>query len=204
MIDIPAILQARLDAGATTLAWCWVITRRDGAVFGFTDHDRALSAGGTDCEPESGFSPGQTRSEATFSPARAAVFGAISSNRITDVDLDNGVWDAARVEVYRVDWTDPALAFKAFTGEIGAIKRTETGFEGELAGLSARLGRVITRVFARTCDAELGDARCTVDLAGQGLVETVTIAAPVGANAVLVAGVEARASRRSRPGMQRA
>ena len=35
---LPA-LQAHLDGGATTLAWCWRIERSDGVVFGFTDHD---------------------------------------------------------------------------------------------------------------------------------------------------------------------
>ena len=30
-------LQAHLDDGTTTLAWCWKITRADGASFGFTD-----------------------------------------------------------------------------------------------------------------------------------------------------------------------
>jgi len=33
-------LQAHFASGTTTLAWCWRITRADGVVFGFTDHDR--------------------------------------------------------------------------------------------------------------------------------------------------------------------
>ena len=55
MKTLPAGLQAHLDSGATTLAWCWRITRADGAVFGFTDHDRPLAFAGTDFEPDSGF-----------------------------------------------------------------------------------------------------------------------------------------------------
>jgi len=192
MIDIPAALQARLDAGATTLAWCWVITRRDGAVFGFTDHDRSLSAAGVACEPESGFSPGSARSEAAFSPARAAVFGALNSDRISAADLDNGVWDGARVEVYRVDWSEPDLFFRAFTGEIGAVKRGETGFEAEVAGLSARLDRLITRVFSRTCDAELGDGRCGVDPGAGGWRDAASVTAVISSSAVQISGVEAR------------
>lgn len=194
MIDIPAALQAKLDAGATTLAWCWVLTRRDGAVFGFTDHDRALIAAGVACEPESGFSPGETRSEAGFSPARAAVFGALNSDRIAQADLDNGLWDGAQVDVYRVDWSEPDLFFKAFTGEIGAVKRGERGFEAEVGGLSARLNRLITRVFSKTCDAELGDPRCAVDLDGGGFRDTVSVSAVVSAQGLCVSGAEARAS----------
>ncbi len=34
--------------GVTTLAYCWRLTRRDGAVLGFTEHDRDLVDAGTD------------------------------------------------------------------------------------------------------------------------------------------------------------
>ena len=40
MKTLSPALQAHLDSGATTLAWCWRIERADGVVFGFTDHDR--------------------------------------------------------------------------------------------------------------------------------------------------------------------
>ena len=39
MKTLPPGLQSHLDSGATTLCWCWKLTRRDGAVQGFTDHD---------------------------------------------------------------------------------------------------------------------------------------------------------------------
>ena len=42
MKSLSAALQAHLDSGTTTLAWCWRIERADGVVFGFTDHDRPL------------------------------------------------------------------------------------------------------------------------------------------------------------------
>ena len=61
MKSLPSGLQAHLDSGTTTLAWCWKITRSDGAVFGFTDHDLALTFAGTTFEPESGFLPSEIR-----------------------------------------------------------------------------------------------------------------------------------------------
>uniref|UniRef100_UPI000E0CE318 baseplate hub domain-containing protein n=1 Tax=Alkalilacustris brevis TaxID=2026338 RepID=UPI000E0CE318 len=54
MKQLDPALQAHLDAGTTTLAWCWRITRADGVSFGFTDHDRTLAFDGTEFEPESG------------------------------------------------------------------------------------------------------------------------------------------------------
>ena len=52
MKSLSPALQAHLDEGTTTLAWCWRIMRADGVTFGFTDHDRTLSFDGTDFEPE--------------------------------------------------------------------------------------------------------------------------------------------------------
>ena len=42
MRTVPEDLSAALAGGVTTLCWCWRITRRDGQVSGFTDHDRDL------------------------------------------------------------------------------------------------------------------------------------------------------------------
>jgi len=162
MLSLPLAMQAALNSGVTTLAWCWLITRSDGQRLGFTDHDGPLLLDGVSCEPSSGLVPGPIRAE-TGSPARGAAFGIVSSQRISASDIANGLFNAARVEVWRADWTDPDTRVRVFAGEIGEIRRAGSGFEVELAGLSARLNRRIGRVFAKTCDAELGDARCGVD-----------------------------------------
>jgi uncharacterized phage protein (TIGR02218 family) len=193
MIDIPAALQAKLDAGATTLAWCWVLTRTDEHVAGFTDHDRPLTVAGVRCEPASGFSAGSARVETGSSPARAAVFGALNSDRIDEADLDNGLWDRAQVALYRVDWSEPDLFFKTFTGALGAVSRTTSGFEAEVSGLSAALNAKIGRVFSRRCDAELGDARCGVDIAGGGFEHSVSVSAVINAASLRVDGAPAKA-----------
>ena len=52
MKSLPPALQAHLDEGTTTLAWCWRITRADEMTFGFTDHDRTLAFDGVDFHPE--------------------------------------------------------------------------------------------------------------------------------------------------------
>ena len=40
----PSALQTKLDSGVTTLCRCWNLTRRDGVVLGFTDHDATWSS----------------------------------------------------------------------------------------------------------------------------------------------------------------
>ncbi len=45
-------LAAHLASGATTLCACWRVTRGDGVVLGFTDHDRAIVFDDVEHEPE--------------------------------------------------------------------------------------------------------------------------------------------------------
>ena len=67
MKSLSPALQAHLDEGTTTLAWCWRIARADGVTFGFTDHDRTLAFDGTDFEPESGLTASEVRSGSDLS-----------------------------------------------------------------------------------------------------------------------------------------
>src|SRR5262245_59805600 len=61
MKSLPAPLQSHLDTGATTLAWCWRVTRNDGTHLGFTDHDRDLAFDGTVFEASTGFTASEIK-----------------------------------------------------------------------------------------------------------------------------------------------
>ena len=54
MPDIPDALQAQLSSGVTRLAWVWLLTRRDGSRFGFTDHDQPLTVQASDAKLKAG------------------------------------------------------------------------------------------------------------------------------------------------------
>ena len=106
MKNISPALQAYLDEGTTTLSWCWRITRVDGVTLGFTDHDAVLTFDGTDFEPESGFAASEIRSGSDLSVDAQDAEGVLTSDRITETDIIDGRWDAARVELWRVNWAD--------------------------------------------------------------------------------------------------
>ena len=164
MKSLPTGLQAHLDAGTTTLAWCWRITRSDGQIFGFTDHDLALIFAGTTFEPESGFAPSEIRSAQDFSVDAQDVEGALTSDRITETDILDGRWDNAEVEVWRVNWasTDQRLLMRR--GNFGDIRRGRTSFVAEVRSLAHWLNQTVGRTYQFSCDADLGDARCGVNL----------------------------------------
>jgi uncharacterized phage protein (TIGR02218 family) len=157
-------LQAHLDDGTTTLAWCWRISRADGASFGFTDHDRTLSFDGTDFEPESGLTASEVRSGSDLSVDAQDAAGVLTSDRINETDIVDGRWDNAEVEVWRVNWADTSQRVLMRRGAIGQIRRGRLAFVAEVRSLAHVLGQTVGRTFQATCDAVLGDKRCKLDL----------------------------------------
>lgn len=159
--------QALLDHFAldvTSVCHCWKLTRKDGAVLGFTDHDRRLVLGGAVFEPETGLSASEARQSLGLSVDTVDVEGALASDRIRDEDVAAGLYDRATVETYLVNWRSPdkfALIRKA---TIGKITRADGRFMAELQSLMHRLDQPNGRYVTRKCDAELGDGRCRADL----------------------------------------
>jgi uncharacterized phage protein (TIGR02218 family) len=175
---IPDDLSARLSSGVTTLAHVWRIVRRDGRTFAFTDHDRPFSFDEVICEPAAGLTGGAVEKGLGLGVDTASISGALSSEAIAEADLVRGLWDGARVDLFRVDWSAPELRLHLYAGRIGEVRRGAHAFEAELRGLQAPLNAPVGRVFSRYCDADLGDRRCgknidTPALRGEGVVTEV-------------------------------
>jgi len=157
-------LKAHLQSGATTLATCWRITRRDGAVLGFTDHDRALFFDGTTFAPETGAVGSAMSSSADLAVDNSDIEGALSADALSGDDLAAGRYDGADVEVFRVNWAalDQRVLLKR--GVIGEVRRDGEAFRAELRGASHQLGQTTGRIYQRLCDVNLGGGECGVDL----------------------------------------
>ena len=164
MKTLSPALQAHLDSGTTTLAWVWRIERSDGVVFGFTDHDQVLEFGGITFEPESGFAASEIRSGTDLAVDAQDAEGVLSSDTITETDILDGRWDNAAVEVWRVNWQDVEERVLMRRGAIGQVRRGRLAFVAEVRSLAHVLNQTVGRTFQHACDAELGDARCGVDL----------------------------------------
>ena len=169
MRDIPTALQEALDGGATTLARCWLVTRRDGVALGFTDHDRALSIDGQTFEPESGFTASAIEVSTGLSVDTHSVSGALRSSQITEADIQKGLYDAAEVELYLADWRDTTLKLLLSRGRIGEIRRSGQSFQAEIVGLADALSQPVGRSYLHSCSCRLGDAECGIDLSDPSL-----------------------------------
>lgn len=164
MRTIPAALAARLEGGATTLCRCWALHRRDGVSFGFTDHDRDLSFGGLTYEARTGLEAAEASAELGFAVGGGEVAGALTATGISEADVAAGLYDGAGIETWLVDWTLPDARLLLDVASLGELRRAGGAFVAELRGLMHRLDVPTGRLFRAACDADLGDARCRVDL----------------------------------------
>lgn len=151
-------------ADTTTLCYCWSILREDGVRVGFTDHDNELSIDGEVFIPVDGVLTTQIKMSLNLDVDDLEVEGAISDDSLSEVDLETGVYDDATVVIMLVNWMDVSDKKVLVTGRLGSIVTSDYGFTTDFNSLANRLNKVQGRVFQRTCDAELGDATCGIDL----------------------------------------
>lgn len=165
MKALSADLQSHLSSSTTTLCWCWKLTRQDGTVLGFTDHDRPLLLDSLVCEAATGFTASEVEAGLDLSIDNLTVTGALASASLNEADLAAGLFDGAAIELWRVNWAAPAQRVLIRKGTLGEVKRGKTGFSAEMRGLSAALNQPVGRVYGHSCDAVLGDTRCTLTIA---------------------------------------
>lgn len=191
MRAIPTALQTKLDEGATTLAHAWIVRRSDGVVLGFTDHDRDLAVAGVPCRAASGFDATAAAEKLGFAVAHAEVAGALVDEAISVADVESGRYDGASVEIRLVDWTDPSLSVLLRVMTVGEITRADDHFRAELRSVLHRLDETRGRLFTPRCSADLGDARCGVDLSTPQRRGTASVVAVEGDQVVTVGGLSA-------------
>jgi uncharacterized phage protein (TIGR02218 family) len=69
------------------------------------------------------------------------------------------------VEIWRVNWADTTQRVLMRSGSLGEVRRAGSAFSAEVRGLAHYLQQPKGRLFQSGCDADLGDARCGIDLA---------------------------------------
>jgi uncharacterized phage protein (TIGR02218 family) len=154
----------------TSLAFCWLLERRDGAGLALTSHDRPLRVGGVHHDPAPGITPAAIRSELGLEPKSSEVAGSLSSKAISEGDLVAGRWDGAALQLVAVDWQAPETPpAELLSGNLGQVASRDGGFEAELLGAAAKLERPVCPITSPECRAELGDPRCRVAMSGRRL-----------------------------------
>jgi len=175
MRQLPDGLAAHLASGATTLCHCWRVALRSGEVMGFTDHDLPVSFDGTTYDAETGFAATEIDSALGLAVDNLEASGALSSDRLSEARLKAGDFDAAVVELWRVNWQDATQRVLLKRGSIGEVTRGRGFFTAELRGLTDAMNQPMGRLFQYGCDALLGDQRCGVNLASPNFSAEVAV-----------------------------
>lgn len=190
MRAIPEALQAKLDLGATTLCRCWVLTRRDGAVLGFTDHDENVLLQETLCRAGSGLTGSEVSTRLGFAVDGAEISGALEGDGLAEADLAAGRYDAARIDMYIVDWSEPSLYVLMTSSILGEVRRDDGAFVAELRGLADRLAQENGRRYKTGCSADLGDTACGMDLSEPSYRASGGIVSLLGTSAFIASGID--------------
>ena len=180
MRELSPPFAASLAGAATTLCYCWRLIPRSGAPLGFTDHDRDLSFDDMVFSAAAGLETSALESQLGFAVGGGEVAGALVSASLTESDLAGGRYDGATLEIWRVDWTDPQARLLIDIASIGEVRRSEFAFTAEVRSIAHELDEPRGRLYQAGCSADLGDARCRVDLAAAALRTSCSVVAVVG------------------------
>lgn len=166
MKTITGALQTHLDGEVTTLATCWKITRTDNQVFTFTDHTDDIPFDGDIYEASTGFTPTQIEGNDRLAVDNLDVIGLISQDGIDRDDLLAGDYNHAEIEIFQLNYADTSQGrLKLRRGWLGEVQIKQGQFIAEVRGLTQRLQQRIGESYSTLCRADLGDARCMVNLA---------------------------------------
>ncbi len=139
MRTLPSDLAAHLASRATTLCRCWRISRRDGEVQGFTDHDETLVFDGTAFAAGTGFEGTEIEARLGLAVGGHEIHGALAADSIAEADLAAGRYDDAGVELFLVDWSNAENRLLLRAGSLGEVRREGAAFAAEVRGLAHRL-----------------------------------------------------------------
>lgn len=167
---------AEISGGLTTLCRVWSITRKDGVILRYTDHVKDLTIGGDIYTATNSFTATATQLTANNVAADTEVIVLLNDAGIDGDDVERGLYINAPYALGLVSYSNLAAGIiPLLTGSVFSIstldKLTATftlSFDTE------RINKSICEVYAPSCRAGFGDARCKVDLGPLTTAFTVT------------------------------
>ena len=163
--SINSELSQHFSSECKTVAMLWKITRNDGIVMGFTNHNEDIDYDSITYNASTGFSPSDIDLKDNFSVDNLDIEGILDSSFITEIDLLNGIYDFSEVMIMLINYNSTqdgvVLLKRGWTGE---VKINRDIFVSEVRGLAEKLQRNIGQIYSPSCRAILGDVRCGVDL----------------------------------------
>lgn len=172
---ISANLKAHYAQEVRTIARCWQIERKDSTILGFTDHDEDLLVGAITYQSMNSGQTSAVEANDNLSADTMDVQIILDSEGITETDVKAGLYERARLWIFEVNYESLGDGYVTLAyGFIGEVTLHDDYISAEFRSLSQILQTNIGRVYMPTCDAQLGDSRCTVNIATYSVSETVS------------------------------
>lgn len=176
---LPAGLLPLLKKRKHFLTTLWKITRKDGVVFRFTDHQSTVDFRKETYTPTDGVAASARRRESGFEVQNVEIIGVISDSTITHDSLRAGLFINSKVNEIIIDYRHPYLgAFLENTYYITETRFNVERWEAKVEGLKRFLKPLIGKLYVRDCRHELGDSICRIDV--QALSENGTVSVLTG------------------------
>ena len=189
-------LKDHLAQEVTTLCTMWEMQRRtDDMRFYFTDHDQDIVYNGHRYLAALGYTRTALQADSGMSVDNMNLSGLFDSDTLTVEDLRAGLLDYAEVKIFIINWADLSMGeMKVRRGTLGEVLAMTSGlFQTEFRGMMQTLALNVGEVTSPTCRADLGDARCKIDLVGSGWQVVATVTSVTDAQHFSIAVVEPRA-----------
>lgn len=166
MKSVSTELDNHLQLQTTTVATCWEITRNDGQVFRFTDHDKDIEFEGNRYYSKVGYTRSAVVNDSSMSVDNLEVQGIVDSELLKTDELRAGLFDHAEVRIFLLNYKDLSQGIMRLRrGWLGEVTFGNGGvFRTELRGMTQALSQVITELYSPECRADLGDNRCKVNI----------------------------------------
>ena len=164
MKTIGSALGAHLAGELTTLAELVAITRTDGVVVAFTTHDADLLVDGVSYRADGSYSDGESLAQKSELKADDYdVTGVLDSALIDAGDVEAGLYDHARVDVYLCNWADPQMGkVHLRRGWLGEIAQSGGQYKASLRGMQDLLTRPIGATYTPACRHDFCDGACGI------------------------------------------
>lgn len=178
---ISAALLAHYAGSELTTSKLMIVTLTNGTVFRFTDHDQNIVYSGDTYFAAVGFSATDIKTTAGLNVDNLEVDGpmVLTYPGVLELDILAGLWDYASINIFEVNRKDGSMGkLNERIGTIGQVTFEDGAFKSELRGLTQRYTRTIGRIDDPACDANLGDSRCTINIALFSFAFTVTSVNP--------------------------
>ncbi len=165
---------------STRITTLWRLIAKDGTSLSVTSGTRAITLDGVTYAPAA-LHPSQQQLIENLDPSNLEIVVPLVPGGLTKQDLENGRWNAARLEIRVYDYETQTVE-RTWIGILSAVDTNNGRMKAETLDLAVLLNQPIGDLYQEECRASYGDAQC----GAQPYISSVTVTSVVSRKEFLV------------------